>query len=621
MELIGIEWIGGFLDGVRLHLNDAMNVLIGGRGSGKSTVIESIRYALDLQPLSEDAKKVASNVQRYVLGNGAKVTLYLKTHTPSPKVFTIERTVPEPPIVRDDSGKTLDVKPSAVFEGIQVYGQHEIGEIAKSGSQMTDLLRRFVEKDENLAVSRINSQKQLESNRNAIVGLSSRIDTLTERLSALPALELKIERFEEMNVQSKLHAKTRLVQEEATIKRAKKLIEPIMQMQRDLKSRLPLDSGFVNQTAREQGGLDAGLEEVEATLLDLSSSLVTLAEGIGSVLSAADARLELAAAQWKLRSEANAEEYAAILRDLQEDNIDGTDYIALQAKLQELRPLNAELAATKSLLQKSQEDRRELLAQWDDVQRQQFALYDSAAKRLSKRLNGRLWVRVLFQADKAPLIRRIEKLGGRTKETKEVIGSDQFSLREFSRSVLDGRSAIRERYPNISEAQAEKLGSADLSFKLELQEIESSHNTEVLLNVGPPQGSVQWRLIDHLSTGQRATAVLLLLLIGTNAPLVIDQPEDDLDNAFISESIVRELRLSKKSRQFVFATHNANIPVLADAELIAGLFPEGEAGSGHAAIPIETVGSIDLPSVRDLVGQVLEGGRDAFDTRRVKYGY
>lgn len=120
---------------------------------------------------------------------------------------------------------------------------------------------------------------------------------------------------------------------------------------------------------------------------------------------------------------------------------------------------------------------------------------------------------------------------------------------------------------------------------------------------------------------KKATAVLLLLLIGADAPLVIDQPEDDLDNAFISESIVQELRASKKSRQFVFATHNANIPVLADAELIAGLVPQGEAGAGHSTIPLETVSSIDMPNVRDSVGEVVEGGREAFDTQRVKYGY
>lgn len=81
------------------------------------------------------------------------------------------------------------------------------------------------------------------------------------------------------------------------------------------------------------------------------------------------------------------------------------------------------------------------------------------------------------------------------------------------------------------------------------------------------------------------------------------------------------IRSAKRNRQFVMATHNANIPVLGDAELIVGLTPKGEAGGGTAAVAPEHIGSIDEPSVRELVEEVLEGGRHAFETRRVKYGF
>jgi hypothetical protein len=78
------------------------------------------------------------------------------------------------------------------------------------------------------------------------------------------------------------------------------------------------------------------------------------------------------------------------------------------------------------------------------------------------------------------------------------------------------------------------------------------------------------------------------------------------------------IRGEKERRQFIFATHNANIPVLGDAELVATLQPDA---AGHAVIPPELIGSIDHPEARNNLGEVLEGGREAFETRRLKYGY
>ena len=81
------------------------------------------------------------------------------------------------------------------------------------------------------------------------------------------------------------------------------------------------------------------------------------------------------------------------------------------------------------------------------------------------------------------------------------------------------------------------------------------------------------------------------------------------------------MREEKQRRQFIFSTHNANIPVLGDAELILGLTASGEAGGGQGRIAPEHLGSIDTQPVRALVEDILEGGKDAFETRRLKYGF
>lgn len=153
---------------------------------------------------------------------------------------------------------------------------------------------------------------------------------------------------------------------------------------------------------------------------------------------------------------------------------------------------------------------------------------------------------------------------------------------------------------------------------MKMEELEFPTPTGLQLNLAADSQPPIWQDLENLSTGQKATAVLLLLLLESDAPLIVDQPEDDLDNRFITDGIVPKIREEKERRQFIFATHNANIPVLGDAELVVTLKPDG---AGHAMIPPDWVGSIDCPSVRDNIGEVLEGGREAFEIRRLKYGY
>jgi hypothetical protein len=96
---------------------------------------------------------------------------------------------------------------------------------------------------------------------------------------------------------------------------------------------------------------------------------------------------------------------------------------------------------------------------------------------------------------------------------------------------------------------------------------------------------------------------------------VIDQPEDDLDNAFIFSSIVATLRSIKERRQVILITHNANIAVLGDSELLLPMRRENDCGKA-----IER-GSIDRAATKRLVQEILEGGPEAFRRRREMYGH
>jgi chromosome segregation protein len=120
------------------------------------------------------------------------------------------------------------------------------------------------------------------------------------------------------------------------------------------------------------------------------------------------------------------------------------------------------------------------------------------------------------------------------------------------------------------------------------------------------------------SAGQQATALMFVLLNQDGPPLIIDQPEDDLDNHVIKD-IVEEVWLAKSRRQLVFSSHNANLVVNGDAELVVccGYRTAGDQSGGT----IKTQGAIDIQEVREEIASVMEGGREAFTLRREKYGF
>jgi DNA repair exonuclease SbcCD ATPase subunit len=120
--------------------------------------------------------------------------------------------------------------------------------------------------------------------------------------------------------------------------------------------------------------------------------------------------------------------------------------------------------------------------------------------------------------------------------------------------------------------------------------------------------------VNQLSDGQKHTIMLTIAMLAeSNIPLIIDQPEDDLDNAFIFSAVVRVLRAIKEHRQVVLVTHNANIAVLGDAELLLPMKRSGDCGAAFDR------GSIDAAETKRAVINILEGGDRAFQRRREIY--
>ena len=119
--------------------------------------------------------------------------------------------------------------------------------------------------------------------------------------------------------------------------------------------------------------------------------------------------------------------------------------------------------------------------------------------------------------------------------------------------------------------------------------------------------------LKHHSLGQRASALILFVLSQRENDLIlIDQPEDDLDNQTIYEDVIKLIRGLKKNTQFIFATHNANIPVLGDSERVFAC---------NYADDLMTIsdGNIDCSETQQKIVDIMEGGKEAFNRRKEIY--
>lgn len=122
----------------------------------------------------------------------------------------------------------------------------------------------------------------------------------------------------------------------------------------------------------------------------------------------------------------------------------------------------------------------------------------------------------------------------------------------------------------------------------------------------------------NASAGQQATALLKALLNQPGPPLIIDQPEEDLDNPVMLQ-VVGQIWQAKKSRQLILSSHNANLVVNGDAELV--VWCDYRSAADHSGGQIRGTGAIDVPVICSAIKQVMEGGEAAFKLRKDKYGF
>lgn len=620
-ELLAIAWEGGFLDGTGIHFNANLNVMIGGRGTGKSTIIESVRFALDIAPLGDEATKLHKSFVSQVLGAGTKVSLLLRSHTPSPREYLIERTVGNRPTVKDSSGELTELSSQDVSAGIEIFGQHEISELARSPKSLTGLLDRFVDFGTCNASKRSEICNRLRDTSVEISGLEKQLKRIDEELAALPGLRETLQRYKDLGLEEKLKDKRQLVAEEGVLNAIDSIIDDAQNMRNAFGADYTPDISRLDEDNLKELGGAGILREAKPHIETFKKEIAAALAALDGAVAKARIGLQGVRTEWNSRSTQVEEAHQKTLRELAKDCIDGSEYTSVLQRIGQLEPKKSRQAKLTEELKEATKKRRRALEDWEDIKSEQFRALERAAKKVTRKLGDRVQVSVTATGDRTALEAHLRTLGGRVADMVQALNKKQpLSLHTLSQACREGKEAILEVFPMPS-AQAERLASASSTFIMELEEIDLPAITTVQLNVAREGAPAVWRKLDELSTGQKATAVLLLLLLDSPGPLLIDQPEDDLDNRFITEGIVPQIKQEKRRRQFVFATHNANIPVLGDAELIAALEPAEISDGSEVQLPDRNLGSIDSDYVRQLVGETLEGGKAAFEMRRLKYGF
>ncbi|SDT56365.1 hypothetical protein SAMN05444162_4997 [Paenibacillaceae bacterium GAS479] len=147
----------------------------------------------------------------------------------------------------------------------------------------------------------------------------------------------------------------------------------------------------------------------------------------------------------------------------------------------------------------------------------------------------------------------------------------------------------------------------------QIDEIELTFPEDEIVVLYKPNNASGFKPLSNASAGQKTSAILTFILSFGDKPILLDQPEDDLDNHLIYQLIVKRLRKSKEKRQVIIVTHNANIPVNGDAEYVIAL------NSEKKTIEVLYEGAIEQPEIKKEICEVMEGGETAFDLRSKRY--
>ena len=613
--------VGGFLDGLTVELADGLNCLIGHRGTGKTTVLEFVRYALDEFPNGEAGQACRRRVENLVKQNLGDGRIRLAIRTRDGLDYIVDRTASGEPMVLTADGQPTDItiNSGGIFSA-DIFSQNEVESIADSPESQLALIDTFVA-DEIGAVqaSIADVTAKLQANAKAVIPTQEALARLADEMSTLPSVNAKIEGLasvggenaEEINL-AQTHKALRQREQDAIAcadgllkEYAEWFVQGTGQFTARAESLFPDDIVGGSNGHMLQAMLDR-IGKVGGELDSLFGQAVAL-------LTAEQDNLATGARDLKRLHHEQELKFRDLITRHKEAQGQATERVGWEKKRNDLLAKQRQHADLARKLKDLNRQRLDLNDQLTDLRDHRFGLRLLVAQRITQTVSSPIRLRVEQDGNRARyvslLIVALRGAGLHHKTVARKI-AEALSPSELVEVVRRGDDGDLLSQIGLNDSQRPKvLGAlADPAVLLDIETVDLVDLPKIELKDGQ-----EWKDSLSLSTGQKCTTILPILLLESENPLLVDQPEDNLDNRFIYDTIVDSLRRMKAKRQIIFITHNPNIPVLGDA---AGVFVLTSNGTQATLL---NSGNVD--DCRQEIINLLEGGETAFVQRKERYNY
>jgi energy-coupling factor transporter ATP-binding protein EcfA2 len=627
---------------LQVTFHPGLNVLIGGRGSGKSTVVAALRqlYAGN-DTLPEIIRGEAAQFAEYAFaGASIEATHFVAASQEQQTVTWSDQ------LGLDRRGQT----PNGVATTfrVRVVNQKELyARVATDSRDPLSASRSLLSLvDESLGLLRPDDPlpgtwaKDWNELAAAWMAVARSYHSLVSDLAAEPTLqaEIAVLRTQIASFDSDT-ARTRREAFEALAAARRRLDDNQQRLESYLHALTELTSDV--QVVSNADGVDAETTEIEATLLGIEiSTRQAVADAVAAARSALDQwRTNLAESEWMNAQREGEKDRERYLQELKAQGLSPDAYINLRSALDERLLVEAELVkkrGEKEKVEKLYHDAWMALLKHRDKRGQaRTALLDRVAgrsKRLRFKLNASVdvggWVHALrellgLRADgfleDVPLLAEWLWLD-------DAKRSERLELWKEGLVKGDLKAIAAKNQANLRASWQERLEKLDEVIRLRLATEMADDVVEMsfLRDDGDPDVESHWQPITRGSPGQRTAAMLAFVLHHGTEPLVLDQPEDDLDTEWLSRLVIEELRASRWRRQLIVVSHNANVPVNGDAdrvivlENVDGVLQVRSSDGDHGDVR-EHCGAIEVDEVRSDIQKIMEGGVRAFQNRERRY--
>ena len=588
-----------------------LNTIIGGRGAGKSTLLEFMRLILGRkEDIPSSLKKESDQYFNRKEGNGllldnSSISLIYRKGENRYRLNWHAETM-EPSFECQEGDEWVqevgDIK--SQFPAY-IYSQKQIFELAKNPSALIDIIDESpeVEYRENKTIETdlVNKYKQYENKQRE----------LNEKISQEDFLNGEVRDLTRQIKQIQDSGHTEVLKTYQNRKQQLEVFEYLKSQWKEMKSRLletrdivgPKD--YNKQYFVTHPEISSAIEKTNhkwVTINEKLSELVDEAQLVIDEWNAAENNDE-----WMQKLKSDTDEYEQLCLHLESQGIDPNRYPSLLDKEKNTQIQLREISDGKIRHQELEKEKQQVFEQ----------IIQNRKKMSEKRQSFLESVLAKNQFVSIEV---------------EPFGEDWDSIEEKLREILQCQDrfdkdieVLRGTYLENDEDKIEKLknliidirngekDAIDKRFYNHMQRLTQESISELLLWLPKDNLKVTFgpnnQQIEQASPGQKTAALLAFILSYGNEPLLLDQPEDDLDNELIYKLIVKQLRDTKSRRQVIIVTHNANIVVNGDAEMVLPLHVV------RTETRIKKAASIQDKEVRGAICAVLEGGEQAFEQR------